>query len=734
MTKNKILNITKVSLSTVLISSLVNPVSAQGVNSDNAYDSDTIEHIEVSGRPMSDIDKPATTATKMDVSIKDTGRSMMELDADALKMRAIQDVREAFNYVAGFRANGPADRTYIARGFSTSIDNVMVDGLRSLQGGEGGTGSKLPSTFNAENTTFLRGPEAILYGAGVAGGLINITSKKPQTTAKTTIGLNNRSYVSSDTGNFKRNNTSFNLDSTGPITDESILYRVLAQYTPSGDHFQDGREIEELLFDAALSFDIGENTTILPRFEKSDRKRTGGSGYADGVFESNFETGEVTTYGKPINRGKYYGSPIDIGENESTSASLLIKHQLTDDWKLAANVRHNETTSNALDLYISDSSALENEIGKDVVNRKWVYSAGDDSYNLFDITAEGRVTTGSIEHHLLAGYNYREMDINFARAFQSSEDAVGKNPISASNPDNQVTGPIPDGLVDSPYKPRTQTDTNIYLKDRISLGNTTVAVGLAYVKQDQEDLSNGETIATSFDESLWDLGLVQKINDDINVFATYSRAYEPIKGRYIVEYGHGKTDYKPIEGNNYELGIKGDLLNNNLTAALTLFALDRTNSTKWERGEDGWILTQLSGKSFESKGVEIDAAMYFTPKFNSSVSYAFTEAHDTIGEDKGIQANNTPKHALSLWNNYIFDENISFSLGLRYESVRNDNDYEMEAYIEADMGAYYKTDNWDAGLVINNVFDKNRVEAGANWVTVQPNTPRTVNVSLNYHF
>jgi hypothetical protein len=50
----------------------------------------------------------------------------------------------------------------MARGFSTSIDNVMVDALRSLQGSEGGSGSKLPSTFNAENTTFLRGPEAIL--------------------------------------------------------------------------------------------------------------------------------------------------------------------------------------------------------------------------------------------------------------------------------------------------------------------------------------------------------------------------------------------------------------------------------------------------------------------------------------------------------------------------------------------------------------------------------------------
>jgi len=729
--KNKALSIKNVSLGTVLISSLVNQVSAQEADK-NTYDK--IERISVNGKRINDLDRPDTVATKMDVSIKDTGRSMMQLDEDALKMRALQDVREAFNYVAGFRANGPADRTYIARGFRTSIDNIMVDGLRSLQGGEGGTGSKLPSTFNAENTTFLRGPEALLYGAGVAGGLVNITSKKPQATAKTSIGVTNRSYVSGDTGNFKQNNTSFNLDSTGPVSGDNILYRVLAQYTPSGDHFQKRREIEEKLLDAALSIDIGENTTIMPRFEKADRKRTGGSGYADGVFESNFASGDIKTYGKPINRGEYYGSPIDKGENESTSSSLLIKHQLSDDWKLSANVRHNKTTSNALDLYISDSSALENEVGKDLVNRKWVYSAGNDSYNLFDISFEGKASTGKVEHHLLAGFNYRDMDINFARNFQSSEDAVGKNTISASNPEQQITGPVPDGLVDKEGKPRTQTDTNIYLKDRISLGDTTLVAGLAYIKQDQKELSKGETTSSSFSDTIWDLGFVQKINDDINLFATYSRAYEPVKGRWIAEYGNGKTDFEPVEGNNYEIGVKGDFFNNDLTAAITLFTLDRTNSTKWNRGEDGWELTQLSGKSFESKGLEIDAAAYLTENFNTSLSYAYTRAHDTIDEDKGIQANNTPKHALSIWNNYQFDKAVSFALGLRYEADRNDGDFVMKSYVEADLGAYYKTTGWDAALVVNNLFDKNRVEAGANWVTVQPNTPRAVNLTFNYHF
>lgn len=58
----------------------------------------------------------------------------------------------------------------------------------------------------------------------------------------------------------------------------------------------------------------------------------------------------------------------------------------------------------------------------------------------------------------------------------------------------------------------------------------------------------------------------------------------------------------------------------------------------------------------------------------------------------------------------------------------------MTSYVEADLGAYYKTAGRDAALVVNNLFDKNRVEAGVNWVTLQPNTPRAVNLTFNYHF
>lgn len=720
-------------IQTVLVSSLltVSSINANEIDTPNG----TIEHIVINGERANDLNAKDTTATKMDVSVKEIGRSLAIMDDKELEVRAIKDVKEAFNYVAGFRGNGPADRTYTARGLRTSIDNVMVDGLRSMQGGEGGTGSRLPSTFNADNTTFLRGPEALLYGAGVAGGLVNITTKKPNETAATTLGISNRSYVSSDTGNFKRNDTSFNLDSTGPLAGENVLYRILAQHTPSGDHFQEGRKLEETLIDASLSFLIADHTIITPKIEYADRFKTGGSSYADGVFESNFASGEIRTYGKPVNKGHYYGSNKDKGENTTESASIAIEHDFNDNWSGSAKYRTSSTESESLDLYISDSSVLQNAIGKDEVNRKWVYSKGDDSYQLFDIGIQGKTKIAGLEHHILFGYNFRDLDIKFARAFQSSEDAVGKNTISASNPNEQIIGQVPEDLMDVSIRPRNQKDTNIYLKDRIKVTDeTTLVGGLAYIKQEQQEMRSDNTYTGNYSDTIWDLGIVHALNKDVNIFATYSRAYEPVNVRWIAQYGQGNADFKAVEGNNYEAGIKADMLLGDLSTAVTIFALDRTNSTKFVRNENGWLLTQLDGKSFESKGLEIDTTYYFNDSFNTSLSYAFTRAHDTVGNDEGIQANNTPKHSAALWNTYVMNTELSFSLGLRYEGERFDGDYILPSYVELDAGAYYQEQDWKLSLVLNNAFDKNRAEAGANWVTVQPNAPRSLNLNLSYTF
>ena len=721
--------------STILGPALVSALGIMQTPLANAIETENqqsdIDEMVVVGHKRSILETRNTTASKMDITLKDTGRSVTQLDQQQLQDRAINNIRQAFDYIASFRGNGPADRTYTARGVRTSIDNVMVDGLRSLQGGEAGTGSKLPTTFNAESTSFLRGPAGLLYGAGVGGGLVNITTRQPSAESNTIVGIENRSYLT-DGSNFDSTSFTANLDTTGTAGSDDLLYRAIAQYTPSGEYFQEGREINEKLLDAALTYLFSEDTSLTARFESADRDRTGGSGYADGVFTDNFLSGEVAvdgaTYGTPLNRTAYYGSSEDRGTNKSKSVTLHLKHQFDNDWTFDLRGRSNTTESESLDLYISSSSGLGNSVGEDEVDRKWVYSLGDDSYKLVDAALEGKFDTGELTHHFLVGVNYRDMDVKFARNFQSNDDALGQNSISVSNPANQLVGSIPADLTTVDTRPSNEKDINVYLKDRIKIDRFTVVAGLAYIKQDQSQTRSGESFASSYSGTIWDLGTIYALNDDTNLFATYSRSYDPISARTVELYGHGRTDYVPVEGENYEIGVKSSFLDDRLDAAVTLFRQDRINSTDYVYVDDVRYLVQLEGPGFRSKGVEIDAGIEVTSQWHTSLSYAFTRASDTIGDNIGIQASNTPKHSMALWNNYQLDGRWSdyrLGLGLRYESERNDiarngSITKLEDYVEADAGIYYSADGWSAALVARNLFDKNRAEAGANWVTVQP--------------
>ncbi len=162
--------------------------------------------------------------------------------------------------------------------------------------------------------------------------------------------------------------------------------------------------------------------------------------------------------------------------------------------------------------------------------------------------------------------------------------------------------------------------------------------------------------------------------------------------------------------------------------------MDRKNSTQFARNDQGWVLEQLEGKSFESKGADVEIAYHINEYFNTNFNYAFNRAYNTIGDDKNKQVDNAPKHSASLWNNFTYNDKLSFGLGLRYNSERLDGNYILPSYVEMDLGAYYKISNWNLSMTLNNALDKNRAEAGANWVTVQPNAPRSLNMKVKYTF
>ncbi len=742
----------KRALALAISSVLCSSVFAQGT------DVTQLETVEVSVSPLIGTSVTAGSAsgvTKMDVSIKDTPRSIIKFDEEHLETLPVDDVGDVFDYVPGFNRNSSADRRFTARGVTTSISNVLVDGMRTLQGGEAGTGSRFPSTHNAESVTFLRGGDGTIYGQGLGGGLVNIETKKPQAERETTVGVTTRSYISDDTGNFDQNGAALNFSSTGKLTaDERVQYRLDAQLSPDRDMFQEGRTETDNFLDAAVTFKVGEKTKITPKLEYGNQERVGGSSYGDGVIAVDGDLSDDSL------RGNYYGSPDDFGENTYKQASVRVDHEFNKNWKGFAAIRYKESESDTEDLYVTNSSSpvpntpfIDSE-GRTVIGRKWVKALGDDTYKAFDANVEGKFDVGMTKHHLVAGVNYLDSHIKFYRSFESgsviadAQNGTGGSPIDVYNPSEyQIVGEQPEW--DVSYRVTSDSHLNLYLRDRISLGNVTLIAGAGYAHKDGDYQATGATESTRSSDSgfLYDVGAIYRINKNVNVFANYSREFEFVSSSDIAQYGFD-NDYDPVEGHNFEFGVKGDFYDNRLSAGVTLFNLTHENDTSRETINDVSVLVQGSGENSKSKGVEFEVAFRPTKAWTASLSYAYTDSQFlfTNGDaEKWGGSDYAPTHSAALKNKYQFNNNWSVDVGMHYDgtshdfgslddsgaiSVRNT----FDAGLEVDAGITYQTKKWKARLALDNVFDDSRIVSGTSLQQLKTNDPRSVSLSVDYKF
>jgi iron complex outermembrane receptor protein len=68
---------------------------------------------------------------------------------------------------------GGTQDAFVRRGFGANRDgSIMTNGLRTV----------LPRSFNTSRVEVLKGPASTLYGILDPGGLINVVTKRPQTT------------------------------------------------------------------------------------------------------------------------------------------------------------------------------------------------------------------------------------------------------------------------------------------------------------------------------------------------------------------------------------------------------------------------------------------------------------------------------------------------------------------------------------------------------------------------
>ncbi|AHV92692.1 tonB dependent receptor family protein [Bordetella holmesii 30539] len=209
-------------------------------------------------------------------------------------------------------------------------------------------------------------------------------------------------------------------------------------------------------------------------------------------------------------------------------------------------------------------------------------------------------------------------------------------------------------------------------------------------------------------------GLIFELTPQWSLYASYADIFKPQSER-----DKGGAQLKPILGSNYEIGLKGELLDGKVNTTIALFRIDQKNRAQTDYSSDpecdmGWYCSVASGK-VRSQGVDAEISGEIMAGWNLFAGYTFNTTkylQDQNNEGKTLNGF-TPKHMLRLWSTYrLPGEWNRFTLGggVNAESgsydtgsVRFDNPGRA---VWSAFARYRINKNWAASVNVNNIFDK----------------------------
>ncbi|MGH6717869.1 MAG: TonB-dependent receptor, partial [Alphaproteobacteria bacterium] len=189
-------------------------------------------------------EKTTSTATRTDTALRDVPQAITVVSQELIQDQAMHGVGDAFRYVPGVGlAQGEGNRdTPVLRGNSTTAD-FFVDGLRDDV-------QYFRDLYNIDRVEALKGPNAMIFGRGGSGGVINRVSKHADRQRHRELSL--------QVGSWDRARTEIDL---GGAAGQIMAWRVTAMAEDSGN-YRDGVDGQRHGINPTFAWHLGEATDV----------------------------------------------------------------------------------------------------------------------------------------------------------------------------------------------------------------------------------------------------------------------------------------------------------------------------------------------------------------------------------------------------------------------------------------------------------------------------------------
>lgn len=660
---------------------------------------ENIERIAIQGQYLSSNE---VNSIKTPTPVIDIPQSLSILSAAQITLRGIQSVGQIIDYMPGVNTSqGEGHRDAVVfRGVRSTADFYFDGNRDDVQ--------YYRSLYNIEQVEILRGPNALLFGRGGTGGVLNRVSKK----AKLDQGfVNYQASLNSFGGISGSIDTNF-------TTSKDSAFRVNAMYEQLENH-RDFYYGERYGFNPTAHIQFNPTTQLDLSYEYADHKR-----FIDRGIPTS-ENGEPVEAFKDI----VFGDPQN---NYHTLEAHLFRANLSHEF--LSNVKGNfsafygdfdKVYTNFYAAAYNPPESLSQDNSLDTVQLDGYIdkTVRDNATLSANIVAD--LQTGAINHTIIVGGEFAATNSDQNRvnpvfsstgndrewfSIQRPLDFRGLAGINAHG--DAVTASFSSINDDT----RVKLDVfSLYVQDEIEVSDKLdIVIGARFDSFGIEVFdanpnfggSQAERTRTRTDEEISPrAGIIYKPQENISLYASYSESFLPRSGEQYANINGNNNQLDPNTYENQEIGIKWDFAEG---LSFTAAVFENQQSSPQTADNDPATLDVIDS---EISGFETQVVGHLTEDWWISANYSYLDGEivDRNGAT-GRTPRELPENTFSIWSQYHMSDDFSFAIGATYQGesyINNSNTATLPSYMRIDAAAYYYvSDALRVQLHIENLTDE----------------------------
>ena len=634
-----------------------------------------VEEIIVKGKVLY---ADQVNALKTPTDIVDVPQSLSIVTDEQIRKQGIREIGDIVRYTPGVNTSqGEGHR-----------DAVVFRGVRSTadfyQDGARDDVQYYRSLYNVEQVEVLRGPNALLFGRGGTGGIINRVTKKA------TLG---ESFGSFDIGANDNGSFDFAADYNAD-SGENTAFRVNV-HSDSLENHRDFFDGDRVGFNPTVKIQMSDATTLDLSYEYADHERF-------------IDRGIPTANGRPVEALKdvvFGTSDLNLTTLEADIFRGIITTDLSDTSKAIFSLTSSEFEKMYKNLYASGYDLTTN-----VVTLDGYYDPTERENLIFSANLVNELEIGGATHTLLIGAEIIDTDnknVRYDTYWSTTQ--KDKESFNVSRPLNIATNSsgVPTSVdYTTKLKSSTTSDievTSVYIQDQIDLTNNLVVLLGGRLDQFDitvNDIKAGSAQSREDEEFSPRAGIIFKPQDNVSLYLSYSESFLPRSGEQYKKLTASAAALDPDVYESSEVGINWDITPD-LSFRASYFDSEQTIATRDESGEGAEIVgLQVDGIEIEVKG-QVSDQLY--------LHFGYS---DMDGEtSSGGEPREIPENTMSLWTTYQVNDNFGYGLGVTRQGESNISNNKpglvLPDYTRVDFALFYDvSEDFSIRLNIENINDE----------------------------